>query len=321
MLTDKCPRVHAYSERSLSRELRMPFEAEIRDWMEDQGHGGIDSSQSLDGGGINEAFHLTTDDGGDFFLKRHADPPPRFFEMEAVGLSAMRDALRQRKNHRLRIPEVYLWGNAFLLLEYLEPCAPSASYWEELGRGLADLHGDTRSTFGFTHDSDGESIQIDNYCGLTPQPNPPLVDGYEFFSLARLLHQAKLARDKGLLQSSDCRDVETVCQRLPELIPEQPASLLHGDLWSGNAHTNSSGEPALIDPAAHWGWAEADIAMTRLFGGFPAAFYQAYAEARPLHLDWEERLEIYNLYHILNHANLFGQGYASQARSILQKYR
>lgn len=114
--------------------------------------------------------------------------------------------------------------------------------------------------------------------------------------------------------------VEKLCDRLPELIPEQPASLIHGDLWSGNAMFDSRGQPAIIDPAAHYGWAEAELAMTTLFGSFPDVFYRAYQEARPLEPDFRERFPIYNLYHLLNHVNLFGGGYLGQSLSILRRY-
>ncbi len=108
--------------------------------------------------------------------------------------------------------------------------------------------------------------------------------------------------------------------QLPELIPEQPASLIHGDLWSGNLISDNGGKPALIDPAVYYGWAEADLAMTELFGRYPEEFFKAYAEINPLEKGYRSRFPLYNIYHLLNHLNLFGKGYLSQIRSILDRY-
>jgi fructosamine-3-kinase len=114
--------------------------------------------------------------------------------------------------------------------------------------------------------------------------------------------------------------VENLTAQLKDLIPVEPASLLHGDLWSGNAITNSQGGPAIIDPAAHYGWAEAELAMTTLFGAFPNAFYQAYEEVRPLEPGYYARFPLYNLYHLLNHLNIFGRGYLGQVQAILRRF-
>ena len=129
-----------------------------------------------------------------------------------------------------------------------------------------------------------------------------------------------MAFQQGRINQQDHHQVLSLAAKLPDLIPEQPASLIHGDLWSGNAIAGPLGEPAMIDPAVHYGWAEAELGMTTLFGGFPQAFYSAYEEVRPLDAGWRERLPIYNLYHVLNHVNLFGEGYLGQARSILHRF-
>ncbi len=145
-------------------------------------------------------------------------------------------------------------------------------------------------------------------------------DGHAFFGEQRLLYQGCLALERGLLSAGEMLRLEQLVNRLPELIPLQPASLIHGDLWSGNALSGPGGEPALIDPAAHYGWAEAELAMTALFGGFPGEFYRAYQEAASLEPGWRERFQIYNLYHLLNHLNLFGRGYRTDVVNILQAY-
>jgi fructosamine-3-kinase len=210
-----------------------------------------------------------------------------------------------------RLPSALLAGADFLLLEDLRPAAPAKGYWENFGRQLARLHGHTADTFGFEHE---------NFLGTTPQPNPPTPDGFEFFAVHRLEFQARLAEGRGLLPAADLERVLKLARSLRDWIPEQPASLIHGDLWLGNALSGPAGEPAIIDPAAHYGWAEAELGMTDLFGGFPDRFYAAYLDARPLESGWRERLPIYNLYHLLNHLNLFGAGYLSQVQAILSCY-
>jgi fructosamine-3-kinase len=197
------------------------------------------------------------------------------------------------------------------LLEDLSPATRRADYWPTLGRQLAVLHNHTAEQFGFAHH---------NYIGSTPQPNPWTEDGHAFFAEHRLGYQARLAQAADLLSADDARRVERLAARLTDLIPAQPASLIHGDLWSGNAISDAEGRPALIDPAAHYGWAEAELAMTALFGGFPDSFYRAYEDARPLDAGYRERFPLYNLYHLLNHLNLFGRGYLGQVQSILRRF-
>ncbi|MBU0510724.1 MAG: fructosamine kinase family protein, partial [Chloroflexi bacterium] len=191
------------------------------------------------------------------------------------------------------------------------PAYRRGGYWTEFGRQLASLHNHTRPQFGFAHD---------NYIGSTPQPNPWTDDGYEFFAEHRWLFQSHLARQRGLISRDELRQIERLSARLPKLVPEQPASLSHGDLWSGNAMTDSRGAPAIIDPAAHYGWAEAELAMTTLFGSFPGTFYRAYEEIRPLEPGYQSRFPVYNLYHLLNHVNIFGSSYLGQVQSILSRY-
>ncbi|NPA27399.1 MAG: fructosamine kinase family protein [Chloroflexi bacterium] len=266
----------------------------------------IQSWHPVAGGDINEAYRLVTTQGPSFFLKRNLHAPEDMFAREAEGLQALRAAPGGPT-----VPEPYLWGPDFLLMEDLRPAPRRSDYWPRFGRQLAHMHQKTGPAFGFPHD---------NYIGLTPQPNPWTQDGYTFFAQHRLLYQAQLAHRRGLLPTEDVRAVERLAARLPEWIPEQPPSLLHGDLWSGNALTDAQGNPAIVDPAAYYGWAEADLAMTALFGAFPEIFYQAYQEVRPLEPGWRERFPLYNLYHLLNHLNLFGLGYRESVRHILRRF-
>ena len=122
-------------------------------------------------------------------------------------------------------------------------------------------------------------------------------------------------------EDDELEHVRRLVERLPELVPWQPSSLLHGDLWTGNAMSDEKGAPAIIDPAAHYGWAEAELAMTTLFDSFPREFYRAYEEVRPLEKGYRDRFDIYNLYHLLNHLNLFGRSYLGQVRAILRRYQ
>ncbi|MCW5876640.1 MAG: fructosamine kinase family protein [Anaerolineales bacterium] len=278
----------------------------MQEWLKAAGHGEVQSSRPVSGGCINNGIRLLSESGAGFFLKTNSAAPEGMFAREAEGLAALRAAPTG-----LRIPRAYLWSGDFLLLEDLAPAERAADYWPQLGRGLAALHSLQSSRFGF---------DSDNYLGSTLQPNPWTDDGYEFLARQRLLYQARLARDGGRLDAADIMAIERLAGRLPELLPAQPAVLIHGDLWAGNAISDAAGGPALIDPAAHYGWAEAELGMTALFGGFAPEFYAAYEEATPLQPDWRERLPIYNLYHLLNHLNLFGAGYLGQVQAVLSRF-
>ena len=275
-------------------------------WLEEQGYGKVISDRPVGGGCINQGARLDTASGQRFFLKTNRSAPLDMFAREAEGLESL------RVEGGPRVPRPYLWSSSFLLLEDLAPAARRSDYWLEFGRKLANLHRYASDRFGFPHD---------NYIGSTPQPNTITKDGYAFFAEQRLLFQANLANQRGLLGKSELAQVEGIAIRLPDLVPNQPASLIHGDLWSGNAIADEQGAPAIIDPAAHYGWAEAELAMTGLFGSFPDAFYRAYQEVRPLTEGWRQRFSLYNLYHLLNHLNLFGTSYLGEVLSVLRSYR
>jgi protein-ribulosamine 3-kinase len=274
-------------------------------WLEEYGHGAIVSTRAAGGGCINSGAVVKTKTGRSFFLKTNPRTPADMFARESEGLSAL------RVPDGPRVPQSFCHGPDFLLLEDLEPTPRRADYWPEFGRQLAALHNHTNPRFGFSND---------NYIGSTPQTNTWTEDGYEFFAEYRLLFQVRLASQRGLVGGGEVQQVEDLVTRLPEIVPHQPASLSHGDLWSGNAMTDSSGGPAIIDPAAHYGWAEAELAMTTLFGSFPETFYRSYEEVRPLAIGYRSRFPIYNLYHLLNHVNLFGRGYLGQVTSILRRF-
>jgi len=278
---------------------------QVQDWLAAHDFGVVTASEPAAGGCINNGHSLQTSSGGGFFLKTNRHCPADMFACEAHGLAAL------TVPDGPRVPQALIWGADCLLLEDLAPAAPQEGYWEHFGWQLAALHKHTVGRFGF---------EEDNYIGSTPQPNGWTADGYAFFGERRLIFQAELAVQQGRLSGVDAGRVEQLAARLPELVPSQPASLLHGDLWSGNALSDASGAPALIDPAAHYGWAEAELGMTQLFGGFPDVFYRAYQEVRPLEPGWRERLGIYNIYHLLNHLNLFGAGYLGAVQAILHRF-
>lgn len=276
-----------------------------RRWIEDHFTGGIRSSSPIRGGNICHSYHIITNSNDHLFLKTHASPPIGLFQAEAEGLKAIGNT------NCIRVPEVLCVGTDFLLLEYIPIAPANTNFWETLGQQLATLHSKHGHRFGFSQD---------NYCGETPQKNELCEDGYFFFAEYRLNYQAGLARQKGLLSDKEVERIEELGFNLPSLIPKQPPSLLHGDLWAGNVVSCADGIPMLVDPATYRGWAEADLAMTKLFGGFSPYFYTAYEEAANLEPDWEKRAPLYNLYHLLNHLNLFGIAYYRQVMSVLDRF-
>ena len=279
--------------------------AAVTAWCVENGWGTVVSSQALTGGMVSRTQRLEMRDGRSLVLKSNTDAPADLFAREAEGLAAL------TVSDGPRIPAVLLVGSDFILLEDLRPAPPRTRYWEEFGQRLAALHLHTHMRYGFPRD---------NYCGLTPQPNPWTESGCEFFAEHRLRYQARLAYDTGHLSNGDLRRTEALCDRLPDLVPPQSPALIHGDLWSGNALCGPDGEPALVDPAAHYGWAEAELGLTLLFGGFPRAFYESYAHVYPLAPGWRDRLDIYNLYHLLNHLHIFGQSYLGRVQTVLNRY-
>jgi len=278
---------------------------EVSFWLIEEGFGSVRSFDPVGGGCINQVARLTTQSGQTFFIKTNRQAPQDMFLSEAEGLNELRTV------DGPRFPQPLLTGPQFLLIEDLNPAPRTKDYWTSLGRQLAALHAHEKPQFGFFRD---------NYIGGIPQLNPFLDDGYRFFANHRLNYQAELAGKKGLLIRKDVDRVADIASRLTDLIPEQPASLLHGDLWSGNIIADEHGQPALIDPAVYFGWAEADLAMTLLFSRPPEKFFDAYLEIFPLQSDWRGRFPIYNLYHLLNHLNLFGRSYYGQIFELLKFY-
>jgi protein-ribulosamine 3-kinase len=227
------------------------------------------------------------------FLKEGAPSRADAFAAEADGLEALRP--------HIRVPQVLdrgiRHGKAFILLEQLD--LQRGGDFAQLGRMLAAVHRQNAPRFGWARD---------NYIGLSPQQNSWCGDWAEFWCEKRLRPQLDWAKSKGFALEMP---------HLKLLEGHQPqASLLHGDLWSGNAGFTAKG-PVVFDPAVYYGDRETDIAMSELFGGFPRKFYQGYNEAFALAPGYEQRKHLYNLYHLLNHLNIFGGGYLSQVKATL----
>lgn len=273
---------------------------------------GIDLSQAellpAGGGCIHRSFTLQSH-GQRYFLKLNGADRLDLFEAEADGLAALAHC------RAFRIPAVLGYGasgrDAFLLLEHiaLRPLA-SDSDGVRFADALVQLHQDSGARFGWPRD---------NYIGANPQCNT-LHDGWaQFIVRCRLVPQLQLARANGH-GSVLGRDADTLCERIPALFLDyRPRpSLLHGDLWHGNAAIDEQGCPVLFDPAVYRGDRDADLAMSELFGGFATAFYARYRTAWPPADGYEQRKLLYNFYHILNHLNLFGRGYLGQAERMLR---
>ncbi len=278
--------------------------------------GGISiiKKRPVSGGDINQAFVLELSNGEQIFMKANSRKNLGFFRAEAEGLQAM------RSTNTVKVPAVLAIGtdssSAFLLLEHLAEGKGSRASSEELGRTLALMHlADTErfvpnGKYGF---------YCDNYIGASEQSNQPMDNWIDFFMQRRLMPQFEKA--SGWFGKDEQRDFDSFLGKLPQVLsePAQP-SLLHGDLWAGNYLIDQAGAPWLIDPAVYVGHAEADLAMTELFGGFDQAFYDAYRSVAGIDSGYRDRRDLYNLYHLLNHLNLFGSGYLYSVRSIVRRY-
>lgn len=259
------------------------------------------------GGDINHAYRLQLGPQV-YFVKVQQSAPPGFFEAEAEGLRALSDS------DCVRVPEVYGLGrfqeNAYLVLEWIALQPANSDAQAALGTQLARLHREPQRCFG-----GGKN----NWIGTTPQPNPDSFDWVGFYREQRLGHQLRLAEQQGY--SDLVWSAESVLDRFDRLFDgyQPEASLLHGDLWSGNQAMDERGRPVIFDPACWVGDREMDLAMTELFGGFDHRFYAAYEAEWPLDAGYASRRDLYQLYHVLNHVNLFGHGYLAQAQRLLSR--
>ena len=283
----------------------MKFEAVIEKWLGES----LLEVRSLSGGDINQVFRLRLANSKDFVLKLNSkDLYPDMFEKEAAGLRLLESAGSNVPGVQMSFVE---GTHQFLILEFIEEGRPTSSSWERFGRQLATLHLKTNDTFGLDHD---------NYIGSLDQINRRAVSWNDFFISNRMEPLIRKASERNLLIRSHLKKFESLFSRLPQLIPEENPSLLHGDLWSGNLMFDKLGEPVFIDPAVYYGHREVDIAMTRMFGGFNEEFLMSYNEIRPLEVGWQERIELHNLYPTLVHLVLFGSSYLSGIERTLNRF-
>ena len=258
----------------------------------------------LTGGDINRVYKLDTR-AKTFVIKvNDAHAFPNMFELERLGLEHI------AASKSFPVPQVLLTGSyedqSFLILEYLKSAPKTENFAEIFGENLAQMHQKT-APFGF---------ERDNYIGSLHQANAHEANALDFYINQRLVPQFRRARDTGYA----FKNVDRFYKNLSDLIPNEPAALIHGDLWSGNYMVNEDGHPALIDPATCYAPREIDIALMHLFGGFDAQIFEVYNHRFPLVSGWRNRLKIWQLYYILVHVNLFGGSYYASAKAILQDY-
>jgi len=287
---------------------RVSLPAAVVEYCHAAGMGDIGQVEPVTGGMISVVHRLHLSTGRSLILKLGRGTPPRMYEMEADGLQALRVA------GALRVPAVHRWGERFLLLEDLGAREAGPGYWEAFGHAVATQHTScTSAQFGYAHD---------NYLGQLPQINTPTDDGHQFFAQHRLLRYLDEPLTQTTLTAADRARLERIAARLRDLIPAQPASLLHGDLWFANMLVGPDGEPAVVDPGVGYGWAEAELSMTMLCGRVPDEFFDAYREINPLQPGWRERFEILHLREHLSMIAHFGNrfGSADRLRDTLAKY-
>lgn len=265
----------------------------------------IVSKSSISGGCIGDSYIIQTNNGSKYFLKTYS--------VESISLCEAHGLKEIASTKKIKVPEV-IWNDEYaLLIEFIQSGKRSNNFFSEFGSQLAEMHKIKFDYFGYYED---------NFIGSNKQKNIPTSFNWaEFYWNNRIMYQLNLAKLNGYNISELFHLSARIEKNLPNIIPDDDhASLLHGDLWAGNFLCDSFGSPVIIDPAVYFGNREAELAMTILFGGFDNDFYSAYNETYPLNYDWKNRIDFYKLYHVLNHLNLFGMGYYSQAVQIMKKY-
>jgi protein-ribulosamine 3-kinase len=268
----------------------------------------ITTRRRVGGGCIHHAERITTTIG-DIFIKYNARHQDENFQAEADGLKTLADT------KTLRVPTCIAISHsdheACLILEWIDSKPKRADFWEQFGETLAHLHQHTNLHFGYKRD---------NFIGALPQRNKAHATWCDFFREERLMPMLRLALQERVLSPDEVRRVERLFPKLEALIPNESPALLHGDLWSGNFLIDERGLPVVIDPAVYFGHREAELAFMHLFGGFDKRLFEAYHRVFPLQADWQERMEVFNLYPLLVHVNLFGRSYWRQIETTLKKF-
>ena len=265
----------------------------------------VNSVTSLAGGSINQVYLLDTSEGKKVVKINSAGKFPGMFAAEKQGLETLKEA------EAFDIPEVLAVGEiedkAYLLLEHKKEESQKSNFWKVFGEQLSQLHHYSAQAFGFS---------ASNYIGSLPQYNEQCASAADFYINQRLEPQVKIASENGF----SLGELSRFYRNVSEEIPEEAPALLHGDLWSGNYITNEHGLPCLIDPAVCYGPREMDLAMMKLFGGYPAEVFQVYDSNFPLQPGWEERIPLWQLYYLLVHLNIFGSSYLPQVKNIIRRF-
>jgi fructosamine-3-kinase len=269
----------------------------------------IIQAERIHGGDINETFRLNTNEGVWFLKLNDARRFPDMFLRERDGLDVLRNA------GVINVPRPVLHGQAgtaaFLVTEFCERGTAAPDFWENFAAAIARLHQQTQPYFG---------LGAANYIGSLKQYNTSYSNWAVFYAFNRLMPLARSAYDMHRLDKGMMQQMESLCKRLPQLFPEEPPALLHGDLWSGNFMVGSNGRATIFDPAVYYGHREMELAMTRLFGGFDTRFYYTYQAIRPLVAGWQQRIGLCQLYPLLVHLNLFGGSYYNDVKDVLQSF-
>ncbi|UYQ94212.1 fructosamine kinase family protein [Chitinophaga horti] len=287
----------------LQRELSAVLSAQLRVKIQ------INQSERIHGGDINETYRIQTNEGDMFLKLNNARRYPGMFAREYDGLQELRDKNVIAVPRPLGFGETA--GKSYLVTEFMAKGAASPDFWENFAASVARLHQQTQPFFGY---------RDANYIGSIKQYNTPYNSWAVFYAFNRLLPLMRMAYDQQAITTADKEQIERLCKKLPELFPEEPPALLHGDLWSGNFMIGANGKACIFDPAVYYGHREMDLAMTRLFGGFDTRFYYTYQAIMPLAPGWQQRIGLCQLYPLLVHLVLFGGSYYNDIKEILQGF-
>jgi fructosamine-3-kinase len=269
----------------------------------------INCAEKIPGGDINESYKLSTDEGLLFLKMNDANSHPEMFSREYNGLMTLRES------HTIAVPKPMAHGQAknkgFLITEFVEKGGANPDFWENFGATLSHMHRSTQPFFGYPET---------NYIGTLKQYNTPYSSWPVFYAFNRLQPLTRLGYDNQVLDKEMVKQMEGLWRRLPDIFPDEPPALVHGDLWSGNFMVGPNGRAVVYDPAPYYGNREMDLAMARLFGGFDARFYFSYQTMYPLAEEWQKRISICQLYPLLVHLILFGGNFYKSVKEILSNY-